>query len=721
MKFKNRSEFVSWFEEQIRNKAIFGWISPSSCETAAKLICKQLSSSIKVPSPYENWCGISDYAQKVWDKNYRLLCFSECETEVKASSSYSSQNTRQTSYIHSNYSHGKTVSQTESCFTKDKSGVEKGYNLLLSSLNDAISSFKMMKIMNPDLVKSKTNILSKLSESLTKITTEKDYAFKCMSWDKLVIGFFGETNAGKSTIIESLRILLNEPVRSSKLNHNIKTDGEIVGDGRQDFTQDYHEYTLKIDNQWFSLIDVPGIEGKENLYKGKIGEALRKAHIIFYVNGHNKDVDRGTANKIKQYMGDGVKVFVIQNVRGNAESYEYPEDRRLLISEGVRTVMSGLDSKFRSLLSDKFGKIIAVQGLLAMCAYAEFSSNRADLTKKQNRLLSYFGEDCRNNNSQTRENIKRFSNIDSVINLIKERAKNYKGEIADANFTKLGKFCTQSLNEFISIVEYDKSRFLSYKNRIEQFKKNNLEFAQIYATQFEKECQQSAMANVNAFSKVANNLIEGCEFGQIKIEFHATKRQIEEKIKSLGQTYTSRLRSSINSTARELRNIPCFSTVENSISTSFEINVNFNVNLIISEDEISFGDVCKSVGSTIGGAGTGAAIGSLFGPIGTIIGGIIGGGGGLLSGNVSAAEDQTRRAKKKAMELISSVRYQYESGIKKKAAEFRQSALSHVSKVNFYADNGINEINEINQFYSCAAHVESNLRQTLTSVNNYGK
>lgn len=50
---------------------------------------------------------------------------------------------------------------------------------------------------------------------------------------------FGETNAGKSTIIESLRILYREkPSQISQIDNN--ADGLIVGDGRSDFTKVYN-------------------------------------------------------------------------------------------------------------------------------------------------------------------------------------------------------------------------------------------------------------------------------------------------------------------------------------------------------------------------------------------------------------------------------------------------------------------------------------------------
>ena len=115
--------------------------------------------------------------------------------------------------------------------------------------------------------------------------------------------FFGETNAGKSTIIETFRILFDK--------NRQEEDGLIVGDGRYDFTKTYEEYKMSIGERNFTLIDVPGIEGNEDEFKEVIQTALHKAHCIFYVQGHNKKPDEATAKKIKKYLGDWVKVYSI--------------------------------------------------------------------------------------------------------------------------------------------------------------------------------------------------------------------------------------------------------------------------------------------------------------------------------------------------------------------------------------------------------------------------
>ena len=54
-----------------------------------------------------------------------------------------------------------------------------------------------------------------------------------------------------------MRILF-DPQKQKNAN-----DGLIVGDGQADFTKTYDEYHLNIFGKPFTLIDVPGIEGKE--------------------------------------------------------------------------------------------------------------------------------------------------------------------------------------------------------------------------------------------------------------------------------------------------------------------------------------------------------------------------------------------------------------------------------------------------------------------------
>ena len=83
-------------------------------------------------------------------------------------------------------------------------------------------------------IESNNNKFKKLVEDL-----EKDSEF-----DKFTIAFLGQTNAGKSTIIEALRILFDEESRKTKAAENQK--GNITA--LTDYNKQYSELIHQLEN-----------------------------------------------------------------------------------------------------------------------------------------------------------------------------------------------------------------------------------------------------------------------------------------------------------------------------------------------------------------------------------------------------------------------------------------------------------------------------------------
>ena len=103
--------------------------------------------------------------------------------------------------------------------------------------------------------------------------------------------------------------------RLTEMEHNMGCiDGKIIGTGQADYTKGSTAYTLFVDDNAFALIDIPGIEGDERKYKEIIKASLAKAHVIFYVNGSGKMIEKDSLEKIKAYMHDGTSVYAIFNV-----------------------------------------------------------------------------------------------------------------------------------------------------------------------------------------------------------------------------------------------------------------------------------------------------------------------------------------------------------------------------------------------------------------------
>lgn len=270
---------------------------------------------------------------------------------------------------------------SQSLSSKDE--IKKAYKNLQEILQSTQRDVFDLNGVNSQFNTVKGKIAFAFDSKIKEAKKELDVALKDTVWDNLVIAFFGETNAGKSTIIETFRILFDDKRK--------KEDGLIVGDGRHDFTKTYEEYHLSIAGHPFTLIDVPGIEGNESEFKDVIKTALHKAHCIFYVQGHNKKPDRATAEKIKKYLGDWVKVYSIYNVRGGVSNYDEEEERETLITSGILKAESLIRAEFKTILGDVYAGHVTLQGLLAMSAKASFSSKREDLIRGQQKLLKYFG------------------------------------------------------------------------------------------------------------------------------------------------------------------------------------------------------------------------------------------------------------------------------------------------------------------------------------------
>ena len=87
----------------------------------------------------------------------------------------------------------------------------------------------------------------------------------------LNISFFGETNAGKSLILETLRTLFDGDIID---RGNIN----LIGEGFRDTTQSAIRYRFHFNNNDIIVRDTPGIEGNEKKYIRK----NKKIHKIRY-------------------------------------------------------------------------------------------------------------------------------------------------------------------------------------------------------------------------------------------------------------------------------------------------------------------------------------------------------------------------------------------------------------------------------------------------------
>lgn len=417
---------------------------------------------------------------------------------------------------------------SQSLSSKDE--IKKAYKNLQEILQSTQRDVFDLNGVNSQFNTVKGKIAFAFDSKIKEAKKELDVALKDTVWDNLVIAFFGETNAGKSTIIETFRILFDDKRK--------KEDGLIVGDGRHDFTKTYEEYHLSIAGHPFTLIDVPGIEGNESEFKDVIKTALHKAHCIFYVQGHNKKPDRATAEKIKKYLGDWVKVYSIYNVRGGVSNYDEEEERETLITSGILKAESLIRAEFKTILGDVYAGHVTLQGLLAMSAKASFSSKREDLIRGQQKLLKYFGGSA--------DKVLEFSQFKTLITLVEQKSSNFKSEIIEANKQKLISLAGNIATDIEQVME-------SQKNYLANLELN-------LRTINREVCNNSMDSALRNITNKTRNAITSA-YGELKLEIFDLIDNEPSNINQLAEQYQedvienleNRIKSIVNDELKKVR------------------------------------------------------------------------------------------------------------------------------------------------------------------------
>lgn len=540
--------------------------------------------------------------------------------------------------------------------TDTRSVIQNRYVDLINCVLTTANTIDSLHGHNSTFAKIKTAFFTRLEGLLEKAEKEMIHTLQHTVWDNLVVAFFGETNAGKSTIIETFRILYNEKRKESLIaSQSEGTDGIIVGDGRADFTKVYEEYPMRIDGKPFTLIDVPGIEGNEEDFIDDIKKALAQAHLVFYVQGHNIKPDVATASKIKKYLGDWVNVYSVYNVRGGAFNYRNAEQRSRLIYGETEQVESLIKDSFTQILGDVYKGNISLQALLALCAVANFSPTRQNLKDTQTKVIKQFGSSS---------NLLKFSHFNDITSLISEKASNFNEEIVEANKQKL-----MSLgNFFVSAIDEElKDQSENIEKFSDELKTYGREVSNIYA---------------GTKNSLKNRLFAKCDilFSQLQrdinevIDINRSNSDIENGINELCNEFSSRFENNMTSIIEEeldnmgeklkkkQKSLDCYkSLIEDIYYEDINPNVDIDLSDALSRMSISFGDVL----STAGGAAIGAGIGALFGGIGAIPGALIGSGLDLLRKSVfgdggksdakKEIKDELRKAKDKTKLILNGV------------------------------------------------------------------
>ncbi|MDT0688753.1 dynamin family protein [Salegentibacter sp. F188] len=418
---------------------------------------------------------------------------------------------------------------------KNNSSYRNVYSSLIDNVDEVLNDISNVEIQHIDVKKVNDEVHSDLQYLRNEFVQKLIKLDENAVWDKFTIAFFGETNAGKSTIIEALRISMledkkiennelkksidskilelkqeSEEIKSSirelKLNQakektsqleqikekakrlqntfwangldvfrswfglppvlffeqkiklleneiykldsedpeqdsrvaNIVSkaselkkereqffDGEIIGTGVQDFTQFCIEYQFNQEEEPFTLIDVPGIEGNEGKYEKMIMEAVSKAHCVFYVCSAGKLPESGTIAKIKKYLKEQTEVYFLLNERKNTYTYDDVVTFEAM-HPGAEDFRKNISNQMQNELGDFYKGCYSLQGLMAFCSKGEIPQKERNF-KFQKKLLDKF---------ETPEKLYSISQLEKVETLIRFQLTEMERKIINANIQK---------------------------------------------------------------------------------------------------------------------------------------------------------------------------------------------------------------------------------------------------------------------------------------------
>lgn len=546
------------------------------------------------------------------------------------------------------------------------------YELYADRLTKSINNIKSLKAKNQKFETIQETCLGKIQDLLDASLKQMNQVKNETVWDKLVIAFFGETNAGKSTVIETFRVKYKDPAREIAIrNNNGKpVDGLIVGDGRSDFTQIYEKYNLTIDDNPFVLIDVPGIEGKEANYLEEIGTALKQAHCIFYVQGHNTKPNAATAEKIKGFLSDWVNVYSIYNVRGAASDYDEDEERELLMTTDKKEREKSIQDVFEKILPGIYKGNVSCQGLLALLSVANFHESRVDLIEKQKKILSYFG---------SREEVLQFSRFSDIEELVRSQSADFYQNILSANRSKL-KGLSKRINSGLSDIITDQKQKLDALNeQLSEFKSSIARFQTEATAIMRKEMHSEVFQALSALRAASSDIIDNYN-NRDEWAKRLSKRinQIRDLLEeSLGEIYRKGVHEYHNRIESKRKDLDKIKYLKLSIPEA-EIDVNLELSEILSALNLSFKEAIAEL------------FRAFFSPVGTLI-------------KLFKRSDDGRE---KAKQIV--------------AAEIEKAKSSMNSEVNHYLERIINGIQREEKALLIPINTEknniSNLKKELAAL-----
>lgn len=423
------------------------------------------------------------------------------------------------------------------------------------------------------------------------------------------------------TLLQEKKDAEAENTRLIKETESLKefADGQIIGDGRSDFTRDNTSFNFNYNNHEFALIDVPGIEGDESVVRTAIEEAVKKAHAIFYVtrtarppqtHEGEKGDKKGTLEKMKEHLGVQTEVWTIYNhAVNNPRSLKQP-----LIGQGEKDGLQALDEKLKQELAEKYCQSLIVSARPAYLGLTECVIPGSKEANEQRKFLERFG---------TRDKILELSGLPNFVEkLSSEIIIDYRNKIKHSNLKK----ARQTLDSSICDLQALSQKFKDDREKVEDEVLNSQTRIRVLMEQFtgildslRGKILQAFQNEIRAslYNEIDRDISNDVFKHNLKNEMELQAKKLENKLRNSIELETNKfgeeLSSIVKRTSLHLNNIV------NERSNSFNLK-KFNLDIKIDNGLNLIGLVSSGVSAI---AGIVLLVATPAGWTATFIGGIL--------------------------------------------------------------------------------------------------
>jgi hypothetical protein len=458
------------------------------------------------------------------------------------------------------------------------------FKLELGRLNDAAKNEKTISIANflryifgklsvqKDAKKCKGALLKKEAEAVNmKLLQKKLTKSRNTLTDKL------QNSKGK--LLKNLEELIarTEPY---SVQMTAKADGKIIGDGRSDYTQTVTGYSFEVDNQKFSLLDLPGIEGNEGHVLDTINNAVEKAHAVFYVTGKptppqtgDKQTE-GTLEKIKKHLGEQTEVYTIFNKRVKNPM----QLRDQLVDEDESESLKVLDKTMRTHLGEQYKKTIPVSAYPAFLAVA--NCWHSDYETKQKKFIGHFNSPQALLKKTRMENFAAWFTAD-IVNNCKAKIKkaNFKkaAGVIDATATEVRQIHKQFLEFQKELVKTKKSTDSQLDDEAEMLR-NRLDAESHAAIEnFKNDMRRKIYSDID--TEINNDEFKAAFKNRVDESVESLQPKLEQRFKSVIEEFKNGVTEVIKKYQKYAQELLRSYTGAGKFDTKFELKINMKSNV----------------------------------------------------------------------------------------------------------------------------------------------